>query len=92
VYAPIPPLALIVWLYAVPNVPAVNTVGLAPFGDTVMTGQLMVIEYDALAGQPLESLARIVKLAVCAVVGVPVIAPVEPFNERPAGKLPLFTI
>ena len=34
------------------------------------------------------SVTRSVKFEVPAVVGVPVIAPVEAFNDRPAGKLP----
>ena len=34
----------------------------------------------------------IVKLLVAAVVGVPVIAPVAAFNERPAGRLPADTL
>jgi hypothetical protein len=40
-----------------------------------------------------ESVTVTVKLIVptCGPVGVPVIAPVELFNERPAGKLPLVT-
>ena len=34
------------------------------------------------------SVTRTVKFEVPAVVGVPVIAPVDPFNVKPAGKLP----
>ena len=37
-------------------------------------------------------MAVIVKLDVAAVVGVPVIAPVAPFNDNPAGRLPADTL
>ena len=42
--------------------------------------------------EPRPSVAVIVKFDVAAVVGVPVIAPVAPFSERPAGKLPAVTL
>ena len=44
--------------------------------------------FDAVCGVPAESCACTVKFAVPAVVGVPVIAPVEPFSVRPAGNAP----
>jgi hypothetical protein len=39
-----------------------------------------------------ESVARMVKLAVPSVVGVPVIAPVGEFSISPAGRLPAETV
>jgi hypothetical protein len=38
-----------------------------------------------------ESVARMVKLAVPSVVGVPLIAPVAEFSMSPAGRLPAET-
>lgn len=92
VYEPLPPLAVNVWLYTVPAVPPVNTVGFAPFGDTVIVWQLIVIEYACVAGQPLASFARIVKFAVPMPVGVPEIRPLDELSDRPPGKLPLLTL
>ena len=43
---------------------------------------------DAVCGVPAESCAWIVKFAVPAVVGVPLIAPVPAFNVSPAGSAP----
>ena len=41
--------------------------------------------------QPFASVTRIVKLASCAVVGVPAIVPVELPIPRPAGRVPRTT-
>ena len=52
---------------------------------------LIVTLYARAPVAPRPSVAVIVKLEVAAVVGVPVIAPVAAFNDRPAGKLPADT-
>ena len=53
---------------------------------------LIVTLYARAPVAPKPSVAVIVKFDVAAVVGVPVIAPVAAFNERPAGKLPTETL
>src|SRR5678816_514937 len=50
-------------------------------GPTIMDNALV-------AETPTKSRARIVKFAVCCVVGLPVIAPVLAFRVRPAGREP----
>ena len=57
-----------------------------------MIAGLMVTEYAREPVAPRPSVAVTVKLLVAAVVGVPVIAPVAAFSERPAGKLPAETL
>ena len=60
-------------------------------GLTVMAALIVTLYARApVALRP--SVAVIVKLEVAAVVGVPVIAPVVAFNDRPAGKLPADTL
>ena len=49
---------------------------------------MIVIESCCCTVRAPLSVTRIVKFDVPAVVGVPVIAPVDPFNVKPAGKLP----
>ena len=49
---------------------------------------LMVMDRLTVAVPPTLSVTRTVKLNVPAVVGVPVIAPVEESSDSPAGKLP----
>lgn len=60
----------------------------------IFSGATMRIDAAALAvcGVGLESFAWIVKLNVPVVVGIPVIAPVEEFRLRPAGKNPEATL
>ena len=67
-----------------------------PFGSvaglTVIAEALVVPEY---AREPVESaasIAFIVKLNAPAVVGVPLITPVEAFNVNPAGNAPAETL
>jgi len=54
-------------------------------GLTTMVQLVVVVP----AAVPVESTTLAVKLNVPAVVGVPVMAPVDAFNVRPAGRLPL---
>src|SRR5512140_2942725 len=77
-----PPLAVIVWLYAEPVVPA-GSVG----GESVITGQSMVREYARLPEQPFVSVAVTVKENAPVTVGVPVRPPPEA-SVRPAGSAP----
>jgi hypothetical protein len=48
--------------------------------------------YDCDAVTLLASVAVIVKLYVPPLVGVPLMAPVDAFNERPAGNDPALTV
>ena len=73
-------------MYAVPTVPPVS--GLAVLMVSVAELMVSANAFDAVCGVPAESCACTVKFAVPAVVGVPVIAPVEPFSVRPAGNAP----
>ena len=84
--APEPPVALTVWLYAVPTVLAGNVAGL-----TVIVA-LTVTVYACDAVAPTVSVAVIVKLNEPAAEVVPVIAPVDAFNERPLGNAPAVTL
>ena len=86
VEAPVPPVALTFWLYTVPTVPAGNDAGL-----TVIDA-LTVTEYACEAVAPTVSVAVIVKLNVPAAVVVPVIAPVDAFNDNPVGSEPADTL
>ena len=55
-------------------------------------GSAIVIEIVADAVLEAESVAVIVtEVVVAATVGVPVIAPVEVFSSKPAGRVPLVT-
>jgi hypothetical protein len=58
VYGAWPPLAVSVWLYAVPTVPEVRVVGV-----TVIVGALTVMEAVAAADVPLALVAVYVKLS-----------------------------
>jgi len=62
-----------------------------PFGNDVVVierAALIVSESGWVAVRDPLSVTRNVMFEVPAVVGVPVIAPVDVFNNRPAGKLP----
>ena len=54
----------------------------------IVSGAMIVIESVCCAVRDPLSVTPIVKFDVPAVVGVPVIAPVDPFNVRPAGSVP----
>lgn len=59
----------------------------------VMIGAAMIlIERGCVAVPPALSVTWTVKLDKPAVVGVPVIAPLVAFRERPAGSDPLLTV
>src|SRR5690242_17859929 len=84
-YGAVPPLAVIVWLYAEFCVPLGSEAG-----ESAMVGQETAIEYDATPVQLLASVAVTSKLDVPAAVGVPVIAP-PAVSVRPVGREPLDT-
>jgi len=79
------PVAARVWLYAVPTVPA----GKEAVVIVGATGAELITMLSALVAFPALFVALTVKLKVVAVVGVPVIAPVDAFKLRPPGRLPL---
>ncbi len=82
-----PPDAVTVWPYAKPYVVAARVTGAidnAAAGDTVT-------EYGREPVAATVSVAVIVMLNVPALVGVPVIAPVDAFSESPVGRLPAVT-
>lgn len=83
----VPPLVVMVWLYAVPALPLGRVVVV------ILNGGLMVMlkAWFTLCGGVPESFAVTVNFAVPAVVGVPEIAP-ELFKFNPAGKLPVVTV
>ena len=54
----------------------------------IVSGVMIVIESGCCTVRDPLSVTRIVKFDVPALVGVPVIAPVDPFNVKPAGTLP----
>ena len=83
-------MAATVWEYTVPTVPAGN--GLAVLIVSVAGLMVNANALDAVCGEPAESCAWIVKFAVPAVVGVPLIAPVPAFNVSPAGSAPAVTL
>jgi hypothetical protein len=83
-YGIVPPVALISCEYATPTSPAGNegvVIVREPLGFTFSVSGI-----DAVADA--ASVARTVKLAVPAVVGVPLITPVEAPRVRPAGSEP----
>ena len=87
VYGAVPPLAVIVLLYALPVVAPVSAPGA---GASVIVGQVMSSVYAALPVQPFASVAVTVKLEDPTAVGVPVRLP-SPASVRPAGSEPLVT-
>src|SRR5205085_7823275 len=87
VLGPVPPLAVTVWLYAVPCVPAGRLDGFT----TSPPAALMVIENVWVPVLPDVSVAYTVKVVVCTVVGVPEIVP-ELLSDRPAGSVPLASV
>jgi hypothetical protein len=62
-------------------------------GFTVIAGQpaLMLMVKLRLPGQLLLSVAVMVKVLLCAVLGVPLMTPVELLRLKPAGRAPLET-
>ena len=80
--APVPPVALTVWLYAVPTVAVGNDAGL-----TVIVA-FTTTEYACDVVTPTVSVAVIVKLNVPAADVVPVIAPVAAFSVDVTGMAP----
>jgi hypothetical protein len=90
VYGGLPPVARTVWLYGIPANAGGSVAGL-----TVIKGQRettgITMEYGLLPGQPLASVAVIVKLNTPAVVGVPEMMPVVAPSIRPFGNAPAET-
>jgi hypothetical protein len=88
VYGVVPPLAESVWLYVVLTVPFGKEAVLIDNTEalTVMLSALLAF----CCGVELSP-TWTVKLLVPAAVGVPVMAPVAAFKERPAGKAPTVT-
>jgi len=82
----VPPVAAILCEYTVDTVPTGN--GFAVLIVKVAGLIVSANALDAVCGVPAESCAWIVKFAVPAVVGVPLIAPVPAFNVSPAGSAP----
>ena len=70
-------------LYATPAVAAGGAVGEMLSGDGAIT-----IVNLAVAAAPRLSVTRAVNCTVPALPGVPLIAPVELFSDRPAGRAP----
>src|SRR5207344_459168 len=66
-----------------PTVPPGNVAGF-----TTIDALAITIEYARVPNAPRLSLALIEKLNVPAAVGVPVIAPVDVFSDRPVGSVP----
>ena len=78
----VPPVSASVWLYAVPTVPAGRL-------DVVIDGAAFTTMDNAfVAVAATLSVTFAVKLDVPDVVGEPVMAPVEPARDSPAGRLP----
>ena len=59
---------------------------------TMMATWVLIVSVNArVAARPAESTTRTVKADVPALVGVPLMTPVEALNDSPAGKLPVDT-
>ena len=84
-YGVTPPVAASVWLYDVPAVPPGSEVVLMESAPEIVIVRLFV------AMALLLSATCTVKVLLPAVVGVPVMAPLEALRLRPAGRLPLVT-
>jgi hypothetical protein len=78
------PVAVNVWLYAVPTAPLGND-------SVVIAGApaAAIVTVNCFVSFPLSLAALTVKVNVFAVVGVPVIAPVSGARVKPAGNAPL---
>jgi hypothetical protein len=86
VYGANPPVTTIEELYGVPTVPVVAATHCAVIvGGAIVIPQLLVAVPAAV---PVESTTCAVKLNGPAVLGVPVMAPVEVFNVSPGGREP----
>ena len=81
-------MAATVWLYEVLTVPSGRLVVVITrsAGSTVIESA-----WVSVSGVPWSSVTSTVKLAVSAVVGVPVIAPVEELSDSPLGRAPEYT-
>jgi hypothetical protein len=86
VYGGTPPVATSAELYATPTVPV--AVGQARVGGAGAMTILQLVDVVP-AAVPLESTTWAVKVNVPAVVGVPVMLPVDGSSVRPAGSEPL---
>ena len=84
--APVPPITLTDWLYAVPTVGAGSDAGLT------VSGALTMTEYACDAVAPTVSVAVIVKLNVPEADDVPLIAPPTTFSVNPVGNAPADTL
>ena len=87
-YGVVPPLACSVVEYAVPAVPPGRDVVVTNGGCAIVATTILNAFVPVLFA---ASVACTLNDAVPAVVGVPVICPVELFSERPAGKEPEVT-
>jgi hypothetical protein len=74
--------------YAAPIVPPGNEVVVMVGGVVVMVGEVIVMLRACVASGDTPFEARTVNEATAVDVGVPVIAPVEEFSDKPAGKDP----
>src|SRR5450432_3525753 len=86
VYGLLPPLAVMVWLYAAVVVPSGSACGFI-----VIVGQVMVIVYDRVPLQPLLAVALTVKVKLPLADGVPERTPAVD-RLSPPGRLPLDTV
>ncbi len=82
VNAPVPPVAVSVWLYAMPTVSA------GRLAVVTVIAALTTMESAFVAVALTVSVALAVKLDVPDDVAVPVIAPVDALSDSPAGRLP----
>ena len=90
VYGAVPPCGTIAELYGVPTVPVVAATQSAVIvGGVIVIPQLGVVAVSAVP--PVESVTFTVKLNGPAVVGVPLITPVDVFSVNPFGSDPEFS-
>ncbi len=85
VYVPLPPVADTVCAYGTPIVPLDRLAGFTAIAALMVT----VKAREPVA--PLPSVAVMVKLLAPTALGVPVMAPVEAFSDRPFGSEPALT-
>ena len=86
VTAPVAPLTVSGWLYVAPNTASGKLAGVITSTPQVLTVKLRE------PVQPAASVAVMVKVALPAVVGVPLITPVVPLSIKPAGSEPFVTL
>ncbi len=94
VYGAVPPVGTIVEEYATPTCPvtAAAQAAVSTAGEMVMPQAEVIKTCAGDAAVPLESVTLMVKLKGPVPVGVPVIAPVLGFRNRPGGKAPEFRV